>query len=569
MKTRILTMALSMVLLFSVTACAGNSKAAQGDPIQRLAKGVAEKITVEHPILGGVWVEENLGLSLAFGEDGYVNYIQTGPGGTKHKFPYILYADAVVVGVGGNKIEYWYYKIDGNNLTLEWLHGANLFQRDGGNPQNGVQNAARNGDDGLHMFYEEDFEPAILARDIVTHALDQIKMTVDKGGTPHAVFIKEKNLMHKWREGDRWSEAEMILPATFLHKGYERNLFMHYQLALTSAGEPCVVFYNQWDRQLCIAEKKQGLWETSVIQERSFDAPDTSYQFDRPVVAFDKQGTPLILSKQRNVDTEDLRGRFLNGRPGPLDEVRFEDIDFINESYFLNDIRLTVEITDPSREQFGQKVNRGVLPGLGKDIDQPVLTVSPGGVCHLDYFSFERIDDDPSSWYKVKYSYSTSADGGKTWEGPFEVGGDLSNYTTSSLVYDTDGTKYISLYDSRSKGYKLTIARVTPDGTMTVQKFLDREYYSKKWAENSDYAVFVNDNIEELAAVREGTLYFYTSGFNCYVLEDGIWHVIRPTNNFNVFDYDPEGMLVLEDGEIAIYLVNDTNETFSFYSNRQ
>ncbi|MDX9872875.1 MAG: hypothetical protein RBT41_10725 [Clostridia bacterium] len=147
--------------------------------------------------------------------------------------------------------------------------------------------------------------------------------------------------------------------------------------------------------------------------------------------------------------------------------------------------------------------------------------------------------------------------------------GDLSNYTTSSLVYDTDGTKYISLYDDRADGYQLTIARVTPDGTMTVQKFLDREYYSEKWARDDRYGVFIKENIEELAAARKGTLYFYTSGVYCYVLEDGIWHVIRPTNNFNVFDFDPEGMLVLEDGEIAVYLVNDTNETFSFYSNRR
>ena len=103
---------------------------------ERLKSGKAERITVDHPLLGGTWVNEETGVLLEFSEEGYVNFDRLSAGGGNDRYVYELFVDAIEVGVnsGGILSEFWYYTIDGNSLNIRWNHGSGAFIRDGGNP---------------------------------------------------------------------------------------------------------------------------------------------------------------------------------------------------------------------------------------------------------------------------------------------------------------------------------------------------------------------------------------------------------------------------------------------------
>jgi len=101
-----------------------------------LKKGIAQRIAVDHPLIGGTWANRETGVTLEFTEEGYVNFDRRSAGGENNRYVYQLFVDAVEVGVnsGGVISEFWYYDIDGNALSIHWSHGAGSFIRNGGNP---------------------------------------------------------------------------------------------------------------------------------------------------------------------------------------------------------------------------------------------------------------------------------------------------------------------------------------------------------------------------------------------------------------------------------------------------
>jgi len=529
----------SLTLLFILSACAASGK--------ETAAAGSEGIPVPSQ-----WSDAYTGIFLDFTGDGSLHYIQNG---SEMWLPCKILADRFIVSYDSSNQEEIAYAIEGNTMTVTWADGAKTaLTRQGGGAQtpSGQNSEQKQHSPVKYVFREENAVETVFAENI-NRGGRPFQMVADKHGTVHALFTNAAgDLMHCWREGEAWSGPEQVLPATIMDQGFERPAFTSFLATLTPQGEPCVVF-DRAGSVLFIAEKKNGSWETAVIKEPEEFGTSISYDFKAPFFAFDKQGNPQFLYK----------------------------VDF--NSYYLNNTQLTkavsMEYTDPDKGAFTQGLNQGILPGLGSDLYDPVFTVAPDGVWHLDYLSFTHLhtDADGISKNQYKYCYSTSSDNGRTWQVPVTVCENLNELPKRSVLYGKDGTKHISLYDGHNLFLKkplLTIASISPDGSMAVQRHFDAGGENGIWGADAPYADIRNPEIEELAAEMDGTLYFYGKIYPhpsyCFALSrDGQWlitRIIRPEEHGTYFDY---GMLPLNKDEIAIYSTNAMKNTFSLYSFRR
>lgn len=539
----------SILLCMMLAACAPSGK----------SPGAANGAGIPVP---SMWSDTYTGIFLDFTEDGTLHYIQNG---AEVWLPCEIRDDRFIVSYDAANREEITYVLDGDTMTVTWTDGAETTltrQRAGQSsapneqttPESTAQGTGQMAKaDASVVFYEETTTETVLAQDI-DRSSGHFQMVADMHGVIHAVFFDAKgNLMHRWRDGNTWSAAEVIFPGKSPEESFSKYAVESFHATLTPEGEPCVVVYNGWEQSLDIANKDNGVWTTSALQKWDMSGPLITYDFNNPFFAFDKQGTALFLYQ----------------------------LDFKN--YYLNGVQLTElvykEFMDPHQnKKIDRGIHKGIMPGLGKDIVNPVFTVSPDGTFHLDYFSFEQYSS-VSGMNQYKYSYSTSTDSGKTWNGPFEVCGEFNQFPERSIIYDTDGTKYISLYDSYNASLEkplLTISAITPGGKMTLQRHFD--FSGKKQVIGGDprynMLYIYKPDITELAAVRDKALYFYGNIYpdpsHCFVLNtDGVWHItriIRPDKHAIYFDY---GMLVLEDGEIVIYSNNAPQNTFAVYSFRR
>lgn len=371
-------------------------------------------------------------------------------------------------------------------------------------------------------------------------------MLQDGDGVIHAVYTgPERTLHHKSLEGGVWSEAETI---TADAAGY-------FHPALTPDGELCIAY--QRETLFYIAYRSGGVWE-----EIKSDLGYEGSMYNPYCFAMSREGAPLFLNNRR-------------GQGGNADE------------YYLNDIQLTQSVekayTQPDGKKFTEPCNQGVLPGLGSDIFKPLLTVSPDGTCYLDYLSFDRLYENKDGGWTNLYTYyfSKSADGGKTWSGPYEVCRDVIGETNAQFqtAYAADGTKFIFIpgteHGAPPNSPLLVIAEVSPAGGIKVgEHFSYDEMYEKIWIDKRYQRIYRTDFYSMKATVAPdgtphvyGTIYGVAGPDHCHfhLDRDGVWHIA-------FLDVDGafiHGAILDENGELALYGFKGGSDVLTYWSKKQ
>lgn len=379
-------------------------------------------------------------------------------------------------------------------------YGEGAPKQDGSPPQISGDAPRQAAGDFPFLFTEESYECKVLDK----AGGHNLRMLQGTNGILHAVYADlEAHLYYRKFDGRAWSEPEIIETT---------DAYGSFHLSLMPAGDPRVAYVQHGMRtSVHIAGKAGGKWE-----ENEFDVgfKEQSGEFlvdENSAFAIDSRGNPLFLY---------ARG--------------YQDF-----GYYLNDMRLTERLSRECTDQYGlpafEDYDAGILPGLGGDIIRPKLTVSPNGRYYLDYLSFDYEIDTGEKIYKVyKYLYSISADGGETWEGPFEACGDASPEVRSTL-YGEDGTKYVFLannlrFSSDLDLPKIVFVEISPAGeTKASGLFIPSEIEAKIKTDYRYYEIQALD-FAGMFLASDGTPYLYGDGNGSKCLfrqdEDGVWQII-------------------------------------------
>lgn len=142
MPKRVLLLLLSMTLLVFLAACAGGGEDEAGrrdrSAVGDIGAGPEVSDFVESSLAGGMWTDVQSGISIEFGAQGLLHYIQGGQDLAEYWLAYRIQDGKISVDIGGQE-EIWPYSLDADTLTITWTSGySSVFTRSGGNAESGA-----------------------------------------------------------------------------------------------------------------------------------------------------------------------------------------------------------------------------------------------------------------------------------------------------------------------------------------------------------------------------------------------------------------------------------------------